>query len=174
MYRYLGVDQVFKANHKAVRAKLTKKFAARVDTIWASPLSAKRKVQATNVWAMSTFRYYLTIIEWPKAELRAIDRKARKIITKHQGHHRCAAVERLHLPRNKGGRGLQSIEKVWEREQISIVIYLGKTNNIWLQAVLRHWVERCRSEAKNPLATSRLTLQQYDIHMPETEWSMGN
>jgi len=56
MYRYLEVDQVFKANHKAVRAKLTKKFAARVYTIWSSSLSAKRKVQATNIWLMSTFR----------------------------------------------------------------------------------------------------------------------
>jgi len=56
-------------------------------------------------------------------------------------------VERLHLPRNKGGRKLRSIEKVWE--QVSMVIYLGKTNNIWLQVVLRHWVERCRSETIN-------------------------
>jgi len=43
MYRYLGVNQVFKANHRVVHAKLTKKLVARVDTIWSSSLSAKQK-----------------------------------------------------------------------------------------------------------------------------------
>jgi len=105
MYRYLGVDPVFKASHKAVCAKLTKKVAARVDTIWSSSLSAKRKCRQPM---SATFRYYLLR---PKAESRAIDTKARKIISKYQGHHRCT-VQRLHLPRNRGSRGLQSIEKV--------------------------------------------------------------
>ena len=41
--------------------------------------------------------------------------------------------------------------------------------HIWLQAILRHWMKKCRSEAKNPLAASRLTLQQYGIQLPETE-----
>jgi len=102
MYRYLGVLQVFKENHKATRAKLIKKYLARMRTIWSSSLSAKQKVQATNAWATSTFRYYLTVIEWPRSELRAIDRRARKIIAPHQGHHKCALIERLYL---RGGEG---------------------------------------------------------------------
>jgi len=169
MYRYLGVDQVFRANHKTTRAKITKKYLARMRTIWSSPLSAKRKVQATNAWAVSTFRYYLTVIDWPRTELRAIDRRARKIIAQYQGHHKCASIERLYLPREKGGRGLQMIEQVWEREQLSMVAYLGGTRDTMLQAVLKHWVDKCKVESKNPLAASRLILIHYGIDMPRTD-----
>jgi len=68
----------------------------------------------TNVWATSTFRYYFTVvIEWPRLELRAIDRRAQEIIAQHQGNHRCASVERLYLQR-KQGESQKNYGKKWD------------------------------------------------------------
>ena len=108
------------------------------------------------------------MIHWPNTEIRALER-TRKIISAYQGHHKCAAVERLYLPREKGGRGLVFLEQLWEREQISAIQYLQQSHDPWLKGVLNFMAELCESENKNSLATSRTILRKYAISIPETE-----
>jgi len=82
------------------------------------------------------FRYYLTVTSWPITELKSIDQKARKVINKYKGHHKCMAMERLYLPRSLGGRGIVSIENLWERKQVSVVRYHQRSNDQWLKDLL--------------------------------------
>ena len=42
-YRYLGVEQVFKPDHKAIRARLKETYAKRLYQIWLSSLSSRHK-----------------------------------------------------------------------------------------------------------------------------------
>ena len=62
MYRYLGVDQVFRPNRSGVRKKLKTRFLKRLKVIWSSSLRAVHKVNAAYTWAMAAFRYYLTVV----------------------------------------------------------------------------------------------------------------
>ena len=45
-----------------------------------------------------------------KCELQAIDRKRRKLFTIYRGLHPKSHFDRLHIPREDGGRGLIGIE----------------------------------------------------------------
>ena len=49
-------------------------------------------------------------IEWTKAELQALDRKTRKMLTMYGAHHPKADVERIYLKRVEEGRGLIGVE----------------------------------------------------------------
>ena len=93
MYRYLGIEQVFRPGQQAIRKKLRQKFTQRLRSIWTSSLSAKNKVEATNTWGISIFRYYFTTLWWPRTMLKQIDTGTRKILMMNKGHHRCAAIE---------------------------------------------------------------------------------
>jgi len=60
-YKYLGIAHVFQPDHKAIRAKLTGVYMKELNKIWASALSAKQKVHATNTWAVVVVRYFFLL-----------------------------------------------------------------------------------------------------------------
>ena len=49
-------------------------------------------------------------LKWTSEELKALDRRIRKLITMNKALHSKSDVERIYLPREKGGRGLISCE----------------------------------------------------------------
>ena len=116
-YRYLGVEQVIQPDLKAVKKKLTKKYEQRLRKIWSSDLNSKYKAQATNVWAVSIFRYYFGVLKWTKTDLTLLDRTTRRVMRKHKCHQYSAAPERMYLPRSRRGRGLHSLLHLRERER---------------------------------------------------------
>jgi len=76
-------------------------------------LSAKNNIQATGSLAVPVFRYSFGIVNWSQEELQKLDRKARKLLTINGQHHTKAGVDRLHVPRKQGGRGLVQLEGAW-------------------------------------------------------------
>ena len=137
VYKYLGVEQLFRPALAAVKQRVSRTYLKRLRKIWGSELNAKNKVNATNVWAVSVFRYFF-FLKWSRRDLDALDRKTRAILRQNKSHQYGAAVERLYLPRHMGGRGLQSLRQVWEREMISLVAYLTASDDPLLQAVVIH------------------------------------
>ena len=63
-----------------------------------------------NTWAVTLVRYSGPFLKWTKEELRKIDQRTRKLMTKHKVLHPRDDVDRLYVPRKEGGRGLASIE----------------------------------------------------------------
>ena len=110
----------------------------RLRKIWSSELNSKHKVQATNVWAVSVFRYFFSTLKWSRRDLELLDRKTRGIMRQYKSHHYGAAVERVYLPRTSGGRGLFSLVQCWEREVVSTAMYLVGSDDPHLQAVVKH------------------------------------
>ena len=52
-------------------------------------------------------------------------------------HHQNAATERVHLPRDQGGRGIPSLEHVWEREVVSTASYLLRSEDEQVRGAMR-------------------------------------
>ena len=48
-------------------------------------------------------------LDWNKAELQTLDRTTRKLLTSHNALHPRSNVDRIYLPRDKGGKGLKQI-----------------------------------------------------------------
>ena len=66
-------------------------------------------IRAINSRAVSLVRYSVGILKWTKDELKAMDRKTRKIMAMNRIYHPQSDTDRLSIPRMEGGRELLSI-----------------------------------------------------------------
>ncbi|XP_030765588.1 uncharacterized protein LOC115889668 [Sitophilus oryzae] len=105
-YKYLGLAQGKRLQHKDIKEKITSIYISRLTNILKSKLNGKNTFTAINSYAIPIISYTFGTIKWTKTELENIQIKTRTTLTKFRAHHPKAAVERLTLPRNKGGRGL--------------------------------------------------------------------
>ena len=64
----------------------------------------------TKLWAVAILRYSAGVVEWRSDELKELERKTRKMMTMHEVLHPKSDVDRVYLPKQKGGRGLISCE----------------------------------------------------------------
>ena len=60
------------------------------------------------------------ILDWNKKEIKDLDIMTTKIISMNEGFHLASDVNRLYASRTKGGRGITSIEDMYESRTIGI------------------------------------------------------
>ena len=82
-YKYLGINQVMRAHPEALIPSLVDTYVNRLKTIWEAPLNARNKVHATNIWAVSLFRYYFSTLKWNRTQLVKLDRLTRATLRKY-------------------------------------------------------------------------------------------
>ena len=75
--------------------------------MWGSHLNGKNAAEASNMLCATLLRYSYPVLWWTQSELPKLERKVRKITRKYHCHHYNSAIERVNLPRSKGGRGLR-------------------------------------------------------------------
>lgn len=90
VYKYLGLEQIFRPDVKRIKSGLRKTLRSRLKSIWASSLNGKFKAQATNVWALSTLRYYLAVLNWSNKDLLMMNRMVRNEMRRNKNHHKSA------------------------------------------------------------------------------------
>ena len=64
-----------------------------------------------------------------------VDRAARKIIVENSGKHPASLTSLLYLPRQKGGRGLPSVEHEYKLTKIKSLLKLFQNSDQTLEAV---------------------------------------
>ena len=109
-YQYLGILEADKFLEEKMKLNISKEYIRRLRKVLKSKLNGGDLVRGVNTWAVSLLRYSAAFVSWRKSELQAIDRKARKLLMIYGALHPKSDVDRLHIPRNAGGRGLISIE----------------------------------------------------------------
>ncbi|CAH3143443.1 unnamed protein product [Porites lobata] len=72
---------------------------------------------------------------WPLSELRDVERAARKIIVENGGKHPASLTSLLYLPREKGGRGLRSVEQEYKITKIKSLLKLYQNPDQTVEAV---------------------------------------
>ena len=85
-----------------------------------------------------TVSYSFNIINWNLSETKRLYAKIRKMFTISRIHHPKADVERLHVPRKEGGRGLIQLELMYKTSTIGLYQYLSNSNDWILQLVNQH------------------------------------
>ena len=90
---------------------------------------------AVNTWAVATLRYSTGVVDWTVEELKELDRKTRKMMTLHGALHPKNDVDRLYLPRQKGGRGLISCEMCVKAEENNLAWYVNNSNERLMEGV---------------------------------------
>ena len=95
-------------------------------------------IQAIGSLAVPVLRYSFGIINWPLEELQKLDREIRKLLTIHGQHHPKADVDRLYIPRKKGGRGLMQLEAAHAAEITKLLDYVDRKEDPLIQVVRTH------------------------------------
>ena len=103
--------------------------------IWSSPLSDENRVRASNQFALPVVSYVMWTQTWPLAELRRVDREARRIIVENGSKHPLSSTALLYLQREQGGRGLQSVEEVYKATKVKAALKLYSNEDPTMIAV---------------------------------------
>ena len=73
-------------------------------------------------------------MEWTKGEISQFDVSVHKLLTSFNSHHPRSSIERLYLPRKIGGRGLISIEHLYQRCLLSLSHHLQTSSDTLVNA----------------------------------------
>ena len=140
-YKFLGVlESVIQEDRLSLECA-AKEYLRRMSIIWTSPLSDHNRVTASNQFALPLLSYLMWTQHWPLTELRKIDREARKIIVENGGKHPCGSTSILYLPREKGGRGLRSVEQEYQVTKVKVAVKLYRNDDQAMKMV-RKFEER--------------------------------
>lgn len=123
-YKYLGVLESSKVLQKAMKEKVGNEYLRRVKLLARSRLYGGNLIRGINAWAVSVVRYSAGILDWTDSELRKLDTKTRKILTRNGVFHRSSSVVRLYIGRKDGGRGLIKVEDCVRQEELGLVEYV--------------------------------------------------
>ena len=137
-YKYLGVNEGDGIQHAKMKEKIRKEYYRRIRLVLGSELNAINKIDALNTLAIPVVSYSFNIINWKMEELKSLDRKTRKLLTKARMHHPKADKDRIYLPRGEGGRGLAQLEMAYKVTTIGLEVYLNTKQDRLLSIVKEH------------------------------------
>ena len=126
-YKYLGILEADDIMHTEMKDKIKKEYYRRARQLTSSKLNGGNTIRAINSRAVSLVRYSAGILKWTQDELKAMDRKKRKIMTVNRMYHPQSDTDRLYIPRMEGGRGLLSIADCVETEEQNLSLYLNQS-----------------------------------------------
>ena len=141
-----------KQDEKLALQSAAKEYLRRLSVIWSSPLSDYHRVVASNKFAMPAMSYYMWTQRWPITELKQIDREAHKIVVENGDRHPCGSTSLLYLSRDKGGRGLRSIETEDKETKVKAAVNLYQNIDSAMKMV-RDFEERAESVGHQALTT---------------------
>lgn len=173
IYKYLGMEENTEIEHTKMKEKITRQYYSRIRKILKSELTGKNKFIAISTLAVPVLNYSFEILNWKLSEIQKIDRKTRKQLTMNNLHNPNADIDRLYVPREKGGRGLMNLEDTFKLAIIGTAKYISSKNNDRLISILNEFETNRESERtilKNADKYKREFLQNEDSReITETE-----
>ena len=136
-YKYLGILEFDSVKEKEMKEAFATEHFRRVKLVCKSKLNGKNKINALSTWAISLMRYGARILNWRVNEVDQMDRKTRKILTINKEFHPKSDIDRLYVPRKKGGRGLISCKNCIASEENNLGWYVKNKVEPLLRAVKR-------------------------------------
>ena len=109
-YKYLGNLEADIIKQVEMKNKIQKEYLRRTRKLLETKLNSRNLIKEINTWAVPLDRYSGPFFKWTRDELRQMDQRTRKLMTIHKALHPRDDVDRLHVPRKEGGRGLAGIE----------------------------------------------------------------
>ena len=169
-YKYLGIAQLFGVNLAKTKEAIRKEYLGRIRKVWSGHTNSKTRVANHNQWCAGVFRYLFAAVHWTRSELVQLDWRTRKVLVQNKCHHSGAAVERLYLPRSEGGRGLQNLLQIWEREVVSTASYLLHSDDPQVQGAVELQEEMGAMGRCSFLDQARQIVEKHrcDIELAET------
>ena len=123
-YKYLRILEADRFLKEEMMLNVSKEYMKMLRKVLKSNLNDENLVSGVNTWAVSLLRYSVAVVSWRKSKMQPIDRGTRKLFTIHGALDPKSDVDRLYIPRKKGGRGLISIEDIIELAVRGLEVYV--------------------------------------------------
>ena len=123
-YKYLGMLEIDKVMEEEMKSRTRDEYFRRLRLLLKSKLNGRNKIAGINTWAVSLLRYGAGVIMWIVEELKSLDRKTRKLLTIHGVFHPRSDIDRLYVPRKRGGTGLIGCEDCVRAEENNVAWYI--------------------------------------------------
>ena len=133
-YKYLGILEANKFLEEKMKLNVSKEYIRRLRKVLKSKLNGGNLVHRVNAWAVSLLRYSAAFVSWRKSELQATESKTRKLFTIYGALYPESDVDRLHISRKEGGKGLISIEDCVELAIKGLEVYVHESEERLIQA----------------------------------------
>ena len=95
--------------HVILKQKFKKELVKRTRLIVKTELNSKNRITVISILAVSMITYSFDIIDWNLREIKRLDVKVRKMMTKHSMHYPKADIHHVYLPISNAGRGLTQL-----------------------------------------------------------------
>jgi len=116
MYKCSGHMQTKQMKHTQMKQKLGEEYLNRTKSILKTKLNGKNMMKAKNTYATPVLTFSFGIVKWSPADLENLQTKTRMLLTRYRFHHPHAAKERLTLPQQMGGRGMNCIIRLHDKQ----------------------------------------------------------
>ena len=123
-YKYLRILEADRFLKEEMMLNVSKEYMKMLRKVLKSNLNDENLVSGVNTWAVSLLRYSEAVVSWRKNKTQPTDRGTRKLFTIHGALDPKSDVDRLYIPRKKGGRGLISIEDIIELAVRGLEVYV--------------------------------------------------
>ena len=126
-YKYLGLYESDQLCTREIKVKAKGEYKKRLRWILKSKLHGRNQITAINTFALPVLTYPAGIVKFTNLELKELDTLTRKHLTMYGSLHPRSDVNRLYIARERGGRGLLSVEDSIRKIENDIAEYLEKT-----------------------------------------------
>ena len=109
-YKYLGILDADTIKQVEMKDKIQKEYLRITRKLLETKLSSRNLINGINTWAVPLVRYSGLFLKLTRDELKQMNQRTRKLMTRHKALHPRDDVDRLYVSRKEGGRGLTSIE----------------------------------------------------------------
>ena len=125
VYKYLGVMEAVGIKHSEMKKAIVDKYRKKLKTVLKTELNAKNIMTAINEYALPVLTYTFGIINWTEDEIKGVDVRTRKDLNMSKMFEIRSDVDRLHIPRCMGGRGLVSAWDSFKCTSMRLAHYLA-------------------------------------------------
>ena len=109
-YKYLGIREADNIKQVEMKDQIQKEYLRRTRKLLETKHSCRNLIKGINPWAVPLVRYSGTFLKWTIDDLKQMDQRTRKLMTRHKALHPRDDVDRLYVSRKEWGGGLASIE----------------------------------------------------------------
>ena len=135
IYKFLGLEQSDTMKKAVALERVKEEMKKRLKRVLNSKLSDKHLIKAINTHIIPVAAYMMNVCYLPMVELKELDMIVKRMLREKYMHGRQGSNERLYIHRDKGGRGLKSLEDVFVESKIRIASYLCHSADKWLTIV---------------------------------------
>ena len=118
-----------------MKNKIQKEYLRRTRKLLETKLNSRNLIKGINTWAVPLVRYSRPFLKWTSDELRQMDQRTRKLMTRNKALHFRDNGDRLYVPRKERGRGLASIEDSVDTSMQRLEDYIEKQEGGLITAI---------------------------------------